>query len=574
MMWKWFAPPRREDEYETFAARVLHYTLLLLMAVALLFVFFASSPMQLIFIPIVLIVFGGCYYLLHRGHFQLPGLIFLSGFWLVITFAAFSINGIRNSSLSAYAIVIIFSAVLFSKRAVVAFTLTSMLVSIVLAVGETAGVLPLQTTPLFLADRFFQLMALFGAAGVLLTAASGVIRASYARIRKHEQTLLERNRELEQQIAERQQTEASLRISEAKYRLLFENIPVMAAVYGHDGEIILMNKATAQLLGGTPETLRGRNMRDVVGREDAEFGISVQARVAAEGVADISEGKIVLPNGHELYYLRHIMPLPNITGLPENAQVLVLTTDLTERHKAEQRERELALAQEKNAFLTDFFSTLSHDLKTPLAIMNTSMYLLERAQTDAQREQKIQQLGELVALMDRYIQDMLIISRLEHLPTLNFETVALNPLVEETMNLLRPSIERKHLACQFKQQADLPPIRGDQEQLRRLLTNLIENAVNYTPSGGEVTVRTHANENGTAFEVTDTGIGIDPEAVPHIFERFFRAPNARASESSGTGLGLAIVKKIVDTHAASINVHSQIDEGTTISIQFPRAALS
>src|SRR5690349_5883493 len=113
----WFAPPRRDDEYEAFGAQVLHWTLLLLMAVALLFVFFASSPSQLTFIPVVIAVFGGCYALLHSGRFRLAGLIFLSGLWLVVTIAAFSLNGIRNAGMSAYAIVIIFSAILFTRRA-------------------------------------------------------------------------------------------------------------------------------------------------------------------------------------------------------------------------------------------------------------------------------------------------------------------------------------------------------------------------------------------------------------------------------------------------------------------------
>ncbi|MBZ0287112.1 MAG: PAS domain-containing sensor histidine kinase, partial [Anaerolineae bacterium] len=409
----------------------------------------------------------------------------------------------------------------------------------------------------------------FGAAGVLLKAASGVIRANYARIRKSEHALLERNRELEQQIAERRLTEANLRISEERYRLLFENIPVMAAVYGHDGEIILMNKATARLFGDTPETLQGRNMRDIVGREDAEYGIAVQAQVMAQGVAHISEGKIVLPNGHELYYLRHIMLLPNITGLSEKAQVLVLTTDLTERHEAEQRERELVLAREKNAFLAEFFSTLSHDLKTPLATLNTSMYLLERAETETQRQQKLRQIGDQVALMNNYIQDMLIMSRLEHLPTQNFVALALNGLVEETVNLLRPRIESKQIICGFNGQPDLPVIRGDPEQIRRLLINLIENAVNYTPNGGQISITTRASSGGVVLDIKDTGIGIEPDAQPLIFDRFFRAATAKASGTTGTGLGLAIARKIIETHSATIDVQSQVGVGTTFSVQFP-----
>ncbi len=566
----WLARPQLDDEYETFAARVLHYTLLLLMGVALSFVFFASSPSQLIFIPVILAVFAGCYMLLHTRHFRLASLIFVSGLWIVITIASFAINGIRNASISSYAIVIIFSAILFPDREVVVFTIISIVSSIILTVGEVQGVLPLRTTPLYITDRFFQQMALFGAAGILLSAASRMIRTSSLRIRRHEKTLLERNRELELEIAERQRTEANLRISEEKYRLLFENIPVMAGVYAEDGEIILLNNAAAQTLGGTPQTLHGCNLYDVFTAEDAAGAIKDQAEVIEKGKDMLDENHTILPTGREIYYLRHIIPLPR-TSSSNAPQVLVLTTDLTAKYQAEQHERELALAQEKNTFLTEFFSTLSHDLKTPLTVMNTSLYLLKRAGTEEQREERITRIGEQVTLMDQYIQDMLTISKLEHMPTLNFSTVDLNPLIEGVVRLLRPHIEGTQIRFQFDQEANLPAIRGDQDQLRRMLMNLIENAVNYTPTGGQVIVKTHSSNGQVMLQVIDSGIGIAPDAVPHIFERFFRAANATAFERRGTGLGLAIVKKIVDTHTATIEVGSHLGEGTTFSVQFAAA---
>ena len=224
-------------------------------------------------------------------------------------------------------------------------------------------------------------------------------------------------------------------------------------------------------------------------------------------------------------------------------------TDLTENYLAEQRKRELASAHEKNAFLTDFFSTLSHDLKTPLAVMTTSLYLLKRAETAPKREERITRISDQIDLMDKYIQDMLTISRLEHLPTLNFQELALNPLVEQVVDRLRPRIEGKQIAFQFNGQTNLPAIHGDQEQLQRMLMNLIENAVNYTPVSGRVSVTTRTQNDHVMLEVADSGIGIEPEAVPHIFERFFRAANATKFERSGTGSGLVDCQKDRrDTH--------------------------
>ncbi len=560
-------PPPAEDDYASFSASVLHYTLLILILIALIFLLFATSTAELIFMPVALVVLGGSYYLLHRGYFRIASLIFLVGVWLIITIASFSINGIRNSSVSLYAVVIIFSAILLSARAAITSAVTSILSAIIMVLGESAGVLPLRMTPFYTADRLFQMIALFGAAGVLLSSSARVIRMSLVRIREHERLLVERNRELEMQIAERHRSEAGLRISEERYRLLFENTPAMAGVFSGDGTIILLNPLAAQFLGGTPESLQGRNLRDIYPAEVTGSLVEWQTRVLQAGSAQLIEGKTTLPTGGEIYYLQHIMPLPSSSETP--SQVLVLTTDITEKQIAEQRERELTRANERNAFLTEFFGTVSHDLKTPLAVMNTSLYLITRAQTAAQREMRLQQISNQVEQMDSYLQDMLTISRLEHLPAFKSESLDLNPLVEEVSFSLHSRLEGKRLTYQVMTQPNLPAVEGDAGQLRRLLTNLIENAINYTPEDGVISVKTEIVDRQIVLEIYDSGMGIEPEALPHIFDRFFRAASAIASESKGTGLGLAIVKKIVDMHGASIDVRSELGEGTTFSVKFP-----
>lgn len=565
----WFAIPEFDDQYQTFTFRVLHYTLLLLIALVLIFLPFATSPAQLIFIPFILALLVLCYYLLHTHHYHLAGGLFLGGFWTIITFASFSLNGIRNSSYTTYALVIIFAAILFSNRVVVLFTTLSILSGVILTLGEMNQILPLRMTDLFLADRFFQSLALFGSAGILLSAASQVIRTGFARIRQHEQTLLERNRELENEIIERQRIEATLRASEEKYRILFENIGAMAAVYDRDGTIVLMNHFAARLFETTPEAVLGRTLYDLVFQEDAAHVIQLQARVMDTGIAEINEGKLVLPSGKEFYYLRHVMPLPHPGGTGQASQVLVITADITRQKLAEQRERELILVQEKNAFLTDFLSTVSHDLKTPLAVINTSLFLLERIQNPDSQRQRIEQIKNQVLMLDKYIQDMLTISRLEHLPTLNLEAINLNSLIEEVVGSLKPRSEKKNIECRLNIQNDMTPMIADQEQMRRVLVNLVENAINYTPANGRVIVSAYRQNEQVLIEVADTGIGIKLEDQTRIFERFYRAPEGRAVESNGTGLGLAIVKKIIDMHQGTIELESQPGQGAAFRISLP-----
>ncbi len=566
-MRKWFTIPNFEDPYQSFAFRVLHYTLLLLIGLLLIFPVFATSAAQLVFLPVALLVFGTCYYLLHTDRMKLAGSLFLGGFWIIITIAAFSLNGIRNSSLSSYAIVVIYAAILFSDRTVILFTALSVLSGLILVVGEMQGVLPARTTPLYVADRFFQLLALFLSSGILLSAASRIIRRSMAQIRQSERMLLDRNTELNNEIAERRQVEATLIASEEKYRILFENTGVMAVVYDRSGVVVLANAAAARFFGTTPQALQGCSLHALLLPQDAEAAIQWQAQVMDSGVPATGEGVIILPDGREVYYVRNVIPLPPAEADEPVSQVLVITTDLTEHRQIEERKRELAIVQEKNAFLTDFLSTVSHDLKTPLAVMNTSLYLLERIQDPAQHQRKVAQMKEQVDLLDGYIQDMLMISRLEHLPTLNREVLDIRVLIQEVFALLHPRSDKKRITCELICDESLPPVAGDREQVRRLFINLIENAINYTPAGGHVTVAAWQHDDQLLVEVRDTGIGIAPDDIPHIFERFYRAPAARAAESTGTGLGLAIVKKIVELHQGSIEVDSQPGEGTVFRLR-------
>jgi PAS domain S-box-containing protein len=578
-MHRWFAVPVLDDEYQNFAYRVLHYALLLLMGLAAIFLLFTTSVVQVIFIPTVLALLAFCYYLLHSHRLYLASVLFLGGLWLLLTTTALALNGIRNAGVGSFAIIIIFAAILIPGRAVIVFTGLSILSLFILAVGETQGVLPLYNTPLFLIDRFFQHTALFLSACILLAAASNVIRSSFLRIQRHEQLLLEQNRALENEIEARQHIEATLRASEEKYRLLFENTSVLSAVYKPDGTIELCNRAGAQFFSTTPEAIQGRNIVEFLTSHDATLFIEQLVRVTATGVAELDEGQTMLPDGREIYYLQHIMPMPALEtpvtaidtaeqSLQRQPQVLVLTTDVTQQKQNEQRTRELALANERNLFLTEFFSTISHDLKTPITVLNTHMYLLEHDRNDAQRE-RLAQMKKQIGLLDKYIQDMLTISRLEFLPTLNLETLQLNPLIEEVVALLRPRLEKKNIEYHVSTQPNLPVVQADAQQMQRVVLNLVENAVNYTPANGRIRVSTLPLTDRVLVEVSDSGIGIQDQDLSRIFERFYRAREARSAESSGTGLGLSIVKKIVDMHQGTIEVESKPGVGTAFRVYLP-----
>src|SRR5262249_16253473 len=149
------------------------------------------------------------------------------------------------------------------------------------------------------------------------------------------------------------------------------------------------------------------------------------------------------------------------------------------------------------------------------------------------------------------------------------EPVNLNDLVIEVEKKLQPIAEKKRQHTTLKLDDTLPAVVGSHDELYRVVINLLENALNYTPDDGSVSVKT-GSQNGTAMlEFSDTGIGIDQKDLPHIFERFYRGDEARALVSGGTGLGLSIVKKIVDLHSGQIEVESSLGKGTCFRVRLP-----
>lgn len=561
--------------HRQFAIRALRYTLLLLIASNLLFLLMPVTALHYTVLPVGLFGLGFCYWLLSIGRLQLASQIFVFSCWTLLTVICVTQNGVRNIVFPLYTVVIIYAALLFSARAVLIFTLLSIGVGVILVVGEIGGVLPLNTVTMTLTDRFFIMIALFGCSGLLLGAAAQMIRVGVDRLRINDSTLQQRNAQLEAEIQERKRIENDLRASEERYRLLFEYTPVMATVFDREGKLLLLNSATAHVLKQSPEELVGQTLEMI-------FPAKVAAELQAVNLLAIETGSMqtredlveVKPGQESKYLLRQVIPLSHTVTDKKADKVLVLTTDLTEQRRAAQQEQALKLAEEKNAFFSEFFGTISHDLKTPITVMKTSLYLLERAKTREQELEKRTQLHEQVSLMEQYIQDMLMISRLEHLPSFHKEAVNINALVTEVIKMLRPRADTKKIDCRLLMQPNLPQVEADPDQLRRALVNMIENAITYTPPRGRVQIVTTSDDDHACLEIIDTGMGIAAEDLPHIFDRFYRSSQARDLDNTGTGLGLAIVKKIVDLHEGHITVTSNLGAGTAFRVELPLNGLN
>jgi signal transduction histidine kinase len=225
--------------------------------------------------------------------------------------------------------------------------------------------------------------------------------------------------------------------------------------------------------------------------------------------------------------------------------------------------------KELDQLRTEWVATVSHDLKNPIAAVQLSAGLLEKAGplNDMQRE-ILAKLHRGSERMRSLVTDVLDLARLEAGPALPMGTV--NPLdfIAETIADVETMASNKSLTLITDLPSALPVVRGDAALLARVMSNLLSNAIKYTPTGGQVTVRAQPQDDMLQIEVTDTGRGIPQEALPHIFDRFYRVSGSE-EEAEGTGLGLSIVRSIVEKHGGRIWVESEEGKGSAFAFTVP-----
>jgi two-component system sensor histidine kinase BaeS len=152
---------------------------------------------------------------------------------------------------------------------------------------------------------------------------------------------------------------------------------------------------------------------------------------------------------------------------------------------------------------------------------------------------------------------------------LNQQSVQLSDEVNKTISITQPEADMKGINLKANIPPDLPAVSVDPERLKQVLRNLLENSLAYTPEHGNVYIEAHSQNGMVQVSVKDSGIGIAPDHLPYIFERFYRADRSRARSTGGAGLGLAIVKKIVEAHGGQVSAESVLEKGTTINFTLP-----
>ncbi len=330
---------------------------------------------------------------------------------------------------------------------------------------------------------------------------------------------------------------------------IFNSMRDGVVVVDDQGVIELANPAAVEMLAAAIPVEPGMQLTSLTNHPDV---VGVVALAISSGNTESAEVEL-FDNQRTLMALATPFPRPD-TNL---VRALLLLTDLTGVRRLDTTRRE-------------FVSNASHELRTPLSGIRASAETLQLSGVDdlAGRKKFVEMILEDVDRMDKLITEMLELSRLESGESpLDLQDVDPSVLTNAAVSQFSTIIEQSELTIESSTHPELPLVRVDVEKMSHVFANLISNAIKWTPSGGTITIKTWLDERTICFSVADTGQGIEPEHLPHIFERFFKTDSARAQHSAG--LGLSIARHVVEAHGGLISANSDLGVGSEFVFYVP-----
>jgi two-component system, OmpR family, phosphate regulon sensor histidine kinase PhoR len=316
------------------------------------------------------------------------------------------------------------------------------------------------------------------------------------------------------------------------------------------GRLLVANPAARSWFGLPADLRPGLPAQRVLGVPQ----VSALAEQAAQaGAPVVGSLTLVFPEPRTLAMRAFPLADRGPTG-----RIVVTLTDITQRRRLEVLRR-------------DFVANASHELKTPVAAVRAlAETLLTALPDDPEAGHRFaERIGREAERLDMLVRDLLDLSRVERGP-LDAEPVDLVGLVKEVVGGYVDLAEERRIRLDTELRPGIS-MRGDRAQLGLLLSNLIDNALRYTPANGTVCVRLDPAESRAVLQVADTGEGIPASELPRVFERFYRVDKARARQTGGTGLGLAIVRHVAEAHGGTVRVDSELARGTTFTVTLPVA---
>ncbi len=324
-------------------------------------------------------------------------------------------------------------------------------------------------------------------------------------------------------------------------------------------EIVLQNQALRRLLDISEDIEDPMPLNKVI-----DDGPLIQTLEKIQN-GEISENEVVSQELHSKGHVLRAISAPAM-GIDRNVFLRIVGTVTVIE--------DITIFKQLDQMKTDFINMVAHELRSPLvSIRQLNNVLFEGLAGPLQLKQKdfvARGLKKIDSLLD-LINDLLNVAKLEEgQPIKQAILLDLRKVIEETCILVEPRAKERGIDLTYSCE-NLEPVVADPENIEKIFNNLVNNAINYSPDGGRVTVTARGADGRVEISVEDKGVGIPPEELPKIFDKFYRVKHPKTRNVTGTGLGLAIVKKVVESHKGTIDVESIPDKGTTFRILLPTA---
>ncbi len=302
--------------------------------------------------------------------------------------------------------------------------------------------------------------------------------------------------------------------------------------------------------------------------------------------ADLQSQVITLKDSHsgtpqQYRYLRPGKPLiwvETISSLVRDQNrhptgLIFVSRNITERKKAEAQRLDMGIQRERFQLFQRFVNDVSHDLRTPLAVMSTSLYLLRRKlnpNDTAAVESHVESIQNQIIHLEKQLENLTALSRLQNNDArYQFEAKPLNAPLEQLAREFRERLAERKIELQLELTQAQVRVMISEQEFMQALRQIMTNAMQFTPEQGTIRIRSDIEDTLALIEISDTGAGIDEKDIQHIFEPLYRVDRSRSIDTGGLGLGLSVTRMIVEAHTGTIGVTSKLGSGTTFALRIP-----
>ncbi|MEP0909183.1 PAS domain S-box protein [Leptolyngbya subtilissima ST-M1] len=378
-------------------------------------------------------------------------------------------------------------------------------------------------------------------------------------------------------ITARKQAEEARRESETRFRTLTRHAPVGIFMTDPDGNCLYVNERWCEIAGMSPETAQGTGWVSALHPDDRERVADVWYQAAQNAQVFVAEYRFQTPQGKVTWIQGTATALQRETG--EVAGYLGTLTDITDRKRAEAAREQLfqqeqaarEAAERANRIKDEFLAVLSHELRSPLnPILGWAKLLQMRKLDDAKTAEALATIERNAKLQTELIDDLLDIAKiLRGKLSLNVDSVNLSFVIKSAIETVSSNAAAKSISL-HSMLPNIGQVSGDAARLQQIVWNLLSNAIKFTPKGGQVDIYMERVGHQAEITVKDTGKGINPEFLPHIFETFRQEDASITRQYGGLGLGLAIVRQLVEAHNGTITAESPGEGfGATFTVRLP-----